>query len=202
MDDQSIKRLILEILQEKMAPDILILSRRPEQVSRFQAGLEETCRELSLNLDGKKFGEDFLRPKRALYLTGFDLKESMDLLLASDPVYEKIRDLAGKISVFLEIVGLEVLEEGEGKEDFLRGLAKLLAAKGIELVFEKKKAGKAPKESVGSVQDLRGKKILTLRDVQHQGIRVLVMDQDARCTMALSDWLRDQKIEVRRMKCN
>lgn len=201
MDEQTIKRLILDILQEKMAADVLVLYKGGSQALALEKIFTQTCRELGLTIESRQVEENFLRPKRALYLRGFDLKDTMDILIAPEGVYETIRVIAKTTPVFLEVAGLDSLEE-EGRGDFLQGLTHMVKAKGIQLLSSKNLSVKSKQDHEDQVEDLRGKKILTLGDIRRHTVKCLLVDQDARCTMALSDWLREKKIEIRRMKCN
>ncbi|MDO5038044.1 MAG: hypothetical protein Q4E37_07075 [Tissierellia bacterium] len=197
MDEEKIKQVILKILQEKMAPDLVFISLKKERTRLGQAFLE-SARQFGLEVQEKDFKEDFLLPKRALYLSGLDLEEGVKILLSQEEDYKRIRDLGKKCSVFLEIDSSGQLP-GPGKDLFLEGLASLLKAQGLVALFnpvEKVKEGSRPK---GPLQDLRGKKILSLRDLNLRGSGQLLVDPEAKLTMALEDALRDRHIQLRRI---
>ena len=205
MDEQTIKKLILEILQEKMAPDLLLLSKGNEESSQETKVFLETSRELGLSLGRARFGEGFLEPKRALYLEGFGLEEGLKLLASEEDPYTYLREMGKKIPIFLEVQDPLPGLEGEKKASFLKSLTDLLQDRGIRLLVSggnRKKALEDRDQESKSVGDLRGKKILTLRDLDRENIEEIIVDENARLTMALSDWLRDHRILVRRMKCN
>lgn len=207
MDEQGIKKLILEILQEKLPPDILVLWKGPRSQSQVESLFCQTCSHLGLKVQDQEWKEDFVLPKRALYLTGLSLHDCLDLLWSDDLPYQKIRELGKRLPVFLDGKGFKDLGNTKEEAGFLKSLLDLLRGQGIQVLLPSTKA--QDKEEVqGQVSktedilDLRGKRILTLRDLPRQTMSVVLVDRKSQMTMALSDWLRDRNVEIRRMRCN
>ena len=191
MDEKRIRDLVIEVLK-KMQSDILILNKgeKTELTNVFL----EVFHEMNLSVLEEECSEDFIMPNKILYLTGASIQTCINILFSEEDLYKNIRRAGQEITVFVEVGRSEVLSCYENGRSFIDSMKKMLEEIGVFLLNFQANTNKTVRRSI-----FIEKKIITLRDVDIEGLDELVILNDAKLTMALSDVLRDKRIQVRRI---
>lgn len=201
MDEKRLKTLIEEIIIDLMTPDIVLLKFGEGNISKFGREFIKASEDFGLKTSWDAYNENFILPKKLLYLYDVTPIEGIKILSSEETKYKRIRNACNKISVLLELKDLEALNEFDHSEEFYQSLGNMLEDIGITIISKSfiNNSSDSCTRAVGeSTQDLRGKKFITLGDLLIPGPGEIIIDSQARLTMAVSDRVRDKKIRVRR----
>lgn len=204
MDERKIKDLIMQVILDLERPDITLLNVGNLKMTCIGRAMLDVSSDLKLKTDCILLNEEFIRPKKILYIYGVTAQEAVNLLISEDEKYRCIRECFGEISVLLEFEEIECLNGFNYIGDLYQSFEKLFNEIRVHVINGKSHAKNCQYQAgqkiiVEDTQDLRGKKILTLEDLLIKGPGTILVDSTAILTMALSDRLREKKIETRRV---
>lgn len=192
MNEKDLRNMICQVLEERYSYDVVILNFIKTK-NYIKDTFINVFNELGLSVINEDSEKVFYMPDKILYLSGASLADIIKIISSEENIYKNIRKISGEKIVFLDLYEDELLNNLKSKDELINSLKIILNELNINLIsldnFKTK----------NEVQNLTEKKFITISDLEISGPGEIVVNKDAKLTMALSEKLSSKKISIRRL---